>query len=165
MTIWQKIKAIQMKFKELNRQRGFVQFNDYGFARMWDRWPVMKPRCERTVRWQDVARIDAAMWDCFVGHAVGLVFFNEKDEYIAHIYEDLKGYAAFVAYVKERFSGFNCHNFKAIEMMWLTASDVNFPCWNRQKKIGDLVESVQGKSIIWKDTQEVFLEFDHEKQN
>lgn len=156
MRFWKKIQAIRTRFKKLESQRASVEFDENGFVLKWDRWPL-KPLCQCIVCWKDVAKIDISMRDCFAAHIVSLVFYDEEDRYMKHVHEDVKGYDDFTKYVKERFSGFNSHNFQAIEMMF--PSDISFPCWDRNKKIDDLEVKREDNKILWKDSREVFLEW------
>ncbi|MEN8127290.1 MAG: hypothetical protein ABFR90_05730 [Planctomycetota bacterium] len=162
MNFWKKIQEIRKRFKELENERGFVELNENGFALMRDRWPFLKPVCQRNVLWEDIFKIDVAMWDCWSCHTVGLYFYDVEGKYMAHIHEDLKGYDNFVEHVKGRFAGFNINNFEAIELIF--PSDIWFPCWDREKKVSDLVVDRDEQTIIWKDTQESFLEWEDEEK-
>ena len=162
MNFWQKIREARKHLKELENERAIVEFDEAGFSLMWDRWPILSPCCQKVVRWDEVTKIDVAMRDCFAAHIVSLVFYDEKDKYMIHIHEDVKGYSSFIKYVKEKFPGFNCSNFEAIEMMF--PSDINFPCWDREKRIGDLEIRREDEKILWKDNQEIFLQWNDEEQ-
>ena len=161
MNFWSKIQDKRKQFKERGNQREFVEFDETGFALKYDHWPIFKPSCRRMVYWDGIAKIDVAMRDCFAAHIVSLVFYDNNDQYLVHVHENVKGYAEFTKYVNERFSGFNENNFQAIEMMF--PSDISFPCWDCEKTVGDLVVNRDTNSIVWKDTQEDFLKWEDEE--
>jgi hypothetical protein len=135
----------------------FVEFDDNGFTLKRDWLPFLKPRIVRNVLWENIREIDVCMWDCFTCHNVGLLF-DDGAKKLVSVDENRKGYDGFTKYVKERFDGFNCNNFENIEMMF--PSDISFPCWSREKTIGDLEVKREDNKILWKDSREVFLEWE-----
>ena len=152
------IKALgQINKKIFKIPEQYVYFSKDGFVLKCNKGILGKLKRERLIPWTEVAVVDVSMRDCFLAHIVSLVFYDEKGDYLIHVSEDMKGYDCFTKCVKEKFSGFNSHNFQAIELMF--PSDISFPCWERKKAIGDLEVKREDKKILWKDSQEVFLEW------
>jgi hypothetical protein len=141
----QKVSAIWHRLNSYDR--GIVEYNEDGFALMWDRWPILKPKCQKKVRWEDVCKIDVYQQPAFIGEFIGLFFIqkNEKNTGIC-VVDTRKGYEDFFNYVSKRFSGFNLHNYKEIENFYET--NINLPCWNKYKLIDDL--EVNSSGIVWK---------------
>ena len=137
----------------------YVEFNEDGFVLKYGSL-FEKLRRKRLIPWDKVAAIDVSMRDCFLAHIVSLVFYDENDDYLTHISEDVKGYEVFTRCIKEKFSGFNSHNFEAIGLMF--PSDISSPCWERGKTIGDLEVKRENNKILWEDSQKIFLEWKDE---
>ncbi|MBN2210591.1 MAG: hypothetical protein JW709_04270 [Sedimentisphaerales bacterium] len=139
------------------KQRKYIEMDENGFRLKYDTGLFGWNRIRKDIRWDDIVSIKVYMMDSIFGHTIGLQFYDESDKYLGHVSEDIRGYDDLKKLLKTKFSGFNSHNMEEIELMF--PSDISFPCWNREKPVGDLVVNKQECRILWNDTQDVFLEW------